>query len=641
MRRKFGKLMLIAVVVVLFVALSTAGFASDGVRYEDHAEVLKSLGLFSGTNNGFELDRAPKRVEVAAMLVKFLGAEDEAIKMKYIHPFTDVPKWADHLIGYMYKKGLTTGIGNNMFGSSRTASARDYTVFLLKALGYDMNDFEYANTMAFAVKSGIFSASDRAEVESRAFRRDEMVYLSYNALFAKTKGTQMTLAAKLGKGEVPKVVMIPEATITIRRELEANSKTSVKYIIDKKQLPAEYSDFTYLGVASVYWNFETTNEVINALYPELTGGSDLAPYSPDDGFTLGKNSIAVLYDSKQNIIGYFDIMNNNGTGAIQVRLKPVKPIDWSNLSMTKVTAGVSANLNGELVVNRAVLPSPVKNYAKIAVADYAVSKINDILFQSKSAEASVLAKQYTTDVIDVIGNTKQISSQLNVYFLDGSNKAIGYALVDTKPLVEAMKKKLAEMNIVEIKKGVVVPSATNAGINPYLIKREVDYPNPEALVYWSTATNNPIYPAVSLAYGIRNNTNKNLQPVTLGGLAVNLGSGVTDDLVVFFFNKDSKLIAYSNVPNAMFGTRSDVFKTIEVYISGDTSFLSNGDYVVEYYKDGKLMGTRQSESIEVIHENSKVVGVKLPNMPVDPYENYEIKVRSTNSRIKVESFLVK
>ena len=72
MRRKLGKLMLVAVVGVIFVALSTAGFATEAVRYDGHAEVLKGLDLFSGSNKGFELERAPKRVEVAAMLVKFL-----------------------------------------------------------------------------------------------------------------------------------------------------------------------------------------------------------------------------------------------------------------------------------------------------------------------------------------------------------------------------------------------------------------------------------------------------------------------------------------------------------------------------------------------------------------------------------------
>lgn len=63
------------------------------------------------------------------------------------------------------------------------ASVKDYTVFVLKALGYDMNDFTYADTMSFAVQKGLISASDKTMLESAKFTRGEMVYLSYNSLF--------------------------------------------------------------------------------------------------------------------------------------------------------------------------------------------------------------------------------------------------------------------------------------------------------------------------------------------------------------------------------------------------------------------------------------------------------------------------
>lgn len=32
------------------------------IRYEDKAKILEDLGLFKGTNNGFELEREPNRV---------------------------------------------------------------------------------------------------------------------------------------------------------------------------------------------------------------------------------------------------------------------------------------------------------------------------------------------------------------------------------------------------------------------------------------------------------------------------------------------------------------------------------------------------------------------------------------------------
>ena len=55
------------------------------IRLEDancdpqaQAEMLQKLGLFMGTDNGFELDRAMTRAEAAAMLCRFLGGTAEA-----------------------------------------------------------------------------------------------------------------------------------------------------------------------------------------------------------------------------------------------------------------------------------------------------------------------------------------------------------------------------------------------------------------------------------------------------------------------------------------------------------------------------------------------------------------------------------
>ena len=61
---------------------------------EAQAQMLCDLGLFRGTENGFELEKLMTRAEAAAMLTRFLGAEQEALAGDWEHPFTDVPQWA-------------------------------------------------------------------------------------------------------------------------------------------------------------------------------------------------------------------------------------------------------------------------------------------------------------------------------------------------------------------------------------------------------------------------------------------------------------------------------------------------------------------------------------------------------------------
>lgn len=106
------------VFLLVFVTISTS-FSFALTRYDSEAEKLKEIGVFKGTGNGFELERATNRLEGAIMFVRLLGAEAEAEEKKYPHPFDDVPAWGSHYVGYLYHNGLTKGISAIEFGSSR------------------------------------------------------------------------------------------------------------------------------------------------------------------------------------------------------------------------------------------------------------------------------------------------------------------------------------------------------------------------------------------------------------------------------------------------------------------------------------------------------------------------------------------
>lgn len=83
------------------------------------ADALNTLNVLRGDGTGnLMLDETATRAEGAAMLVRLLGAEDKAFERNHLHPFTDVPDWADPYVGYLYQNGLTIGIGNNLYGSS-------------------------------------------------------------------------------------------------------------------------------------------------------------------------------------------------------------------------------------------------------------------------------------------------------------------------------------------------------------------------------------------------------------------------------------------------------------------------------------------------------------------------------------------
>ena len=54
--------------------LTASAFAAN---YTNCADSLHEMGLFQGTQNGYDLDRTPTRAEAAVMLVRLLGKEAE------------------------------------------------------------------------------------------------------------------------------------------------------------------------------------------------------------------------------------------------------------------------------------------------------------------------------------------------------------------------------------------------------------------------------------------------------------------------------------------------------------------------------------------------------------------------------------
>ena len=82
----------------LTAALTVSAFAAD---FTECAEHLDNMGLFRGTEQGYELDRAPTRAEAAAMLVRLLGKEEEAGRLAYDAPFTDLQEWEKPYVQYL------------------------------------------------------------------------------------------------------------------------------------------------------------------------------------------------------------------------------------------------------------------------------------------------------------------------------------------------------------------------------------------------------------------------------------------------------------------------------------------------------------------------------------------------------------
>lgn len=190
-RSKYISLFLAAVMTFpLFAPTAKASY------FDHQADILNDLGLIAGTPDGYRLEKGFTRAETAVMLVKFLGAEEEALTGTYTHPFTDVPDWADKQVGYMFEKGMTSGTSATAFSPNRYCNSRMYLTFLARALGYDEVSYESALTDVY--EAGVLDYWYLYNLSNESwFDRDRMAHVSHYALAAEIKGSGKTLLEKL------------------------------------------------------------------------------------------------------------------------------------------------------------------------------------------------------------------------------------------------------------------------------------------------------------------------------------------------------------------------------------------------------------------------------------------------------------
>lgn len=193
------KILSVLFAIIIAASLCVIAGAYDKDEANLKADSLNTLGLFQGTENGYELDKPLTRIESLIMLIRLSGHEYDAIypEVEMSHPFTDAPDWeeASLYMAYGYENKLTSGITDTLFAPDTRASLQMYITFVLRALGY--TDTEegtvWDNWETLATEAGILSES----VDRENFLRGDAVIISRAALDAKMCGTEKALKEML------------------------------------------------------------------------------------------------------------------------------------------------------------------------------------------------------------------------------------------------------------------------------------------------------------------------------------------------------------------------------------------------------------------------------------------------------------
>lgn len=342
----------ILILILLSITVLTPVFSETfEPKYLNDAEELKNLGLFNGSSNGFELDRAPTRLESGIMLVRLLGKEKEALEKKYSHPFTDIPKWADSYVGYLYEKKLTAGIANNKFGSTQLIDAKAYITFVLRALGYDdrNGDFSYNAAIFKAKQVGLISNEQQQLLYTKtSFLRDDMVGISYSALRTKLKSNYKTLATKLvNEGVILKNKAIDLGIYTLEYEdmidvdqsivarIDFSGTEDLTTYINTDKLPEPIKSNFY-GIRVLAFDKDIDAKSVVDIELADRDSKDIEQYNNAVINSINyqfnaKNYFVFFYDVRSNLIGYHKITQEDIDNSFKyfknVKVEFTEPVD--------------------------------------------------------------------------------------------------------------------------------------------------------------------------------------------------------------------------------------------------------------------------------------------------------------------------
>ena len=187
----------ISVCLVLALLLGALAIPASALTINQvrSADAMNDLGLFLGTDIGYELENKLTRAQGVTMLVRMIGKEPVAKNGSFGDPFKDVDAWAKGYVGYAWKNQITNGISANEFGPNMTMTDYMFLTLTLRALGYNdsQGDFVWNDPYTLAKKVGLISST----TADKDFTRGEAVEVFWNAMNAKLKDKTTTLADSL------------------------------------------------------------------------------------------------------------------------------------------------------------------------------------------------------------------------------------------------------------------------------------------------------------------------------------------------------------------------------------------------------------------------------------------------------------
>lgn len=189
----------IAALVLAGVLACTPAASAASANAISASASLYSLGLMQGAGRNadgtpiYALDAALTREQAVVMMLRAIGAADEAAACREVPPFLDAAqRWSAPYLAYAAGNGLVKGVDAETFAPTAPATRQQFAAMLLRALGYEEGtDFLYADALETASHIGLPTSG------SGQISRGEAGEMLFAALDLTLRGTTETLADRL------------------------------------------------------------------------------------------------------------------------------------------------------------------------------------------------------------------------------------------------------------------------------------------------------------------------------------------------------------------------------------------------------------------------------------------------------------
>ena len=261
--RNLKRALSLALATVMTLGLMVVG--TGAVGYDDVAdtdnveaiEVLQEVGIMTGvTDDEFDPDGLVTRNQMAVIMSQLLNLNYNYYRGT--NPFTDVPAWAAPYVAACAAEGVTSGIGNGLYGGDNNVTAAQAALMILKALGYFQYEADFDGdwqvaTIRQASYIRLFDGIDASAEE--ALTRNQIAQLVLNGL----KSSMVTFTGEVG---------ITVNGVTLNHRTEYTARTS--------------ADAQYDAIVGGTSDIASTDQYIIQLGEELYDGDLRLQYTTDD-----------------------------------------------------------------------------------------------------------------------------------------------------------------------------------------------------------------------------------------------------------------------------------------------------------------------------------------------------------------------